>query len=207
MSSVFFTTFKDKIHADYMSSVDIININFVSKCTTHIRGAKCEIKLDSHFKTVELCGIGYQMWRSERFPQITRTLFKRLMQGLDSQVGDLSQCEPMTEDETEICGQRDRSPCEAVKTTTDVNIAPDRGVAPKSDVVSSGDVLSSRNVVLNCNTVVDEKLNGDPGDTYGPDGQASFAFSQVEIVLKVKDRTRNPLNLLRKILLVLTCKG
>ena len=150
MPGVFFTTFKDKIHADYMSSVDIDYTNFVSTCTTHIRGAKCEIKLDSHFKAVELCGIGYQMWRSERFRHITRTLFKRLMQGFDSQVEDLSQCEPMTEDETEICGhsRRDKSTCEAVKTTTGVNIAPDRGVTPKSDVVSSGDVLSSRNVVF-----------------------------------------------------------
>ena len=190
VSGVFFTTFKDKNHADYMSSVDIDNTNFVSKCTTHIRGAKCEIKLDSHFKTVELCGIGYQMWRSERFPQITRTLFKRLMQGLDSQIEDLSQCEPMTEDETEICGQRDKSTCEAVKTTTDVNIAPDWGVTPKSDVVSSGDVLPSRNVVLNCNTVVDEKLSGDPGDTYGPDGQASFALSQVENCVESKGQDK-----------------
>ena len=147
------------------------------------------------------------MWRSKRFPQITRTRFKRLMQGLDSQVEDLSQCEPMAEDETEICGQRDKSTCEAVKTTTDVNIAPDRGVTPKNDVVSSGDVLPSRNVVLNCNTVVDEKLSGDPLIPMVQTDKRRLHYRRWKIVLKVKDRTRNPLNLLRKILLVRTCMG
>ena len=36
VSSVFFETFKNKIHADYMSSVDIDKTSFISKCTTHI---------------------------------------------------------------------------------------------------------------------------------------------------------------------------
>ena len=39
---VFFETFKNKIHADYMNSVDTDDTNFVSKCTTHIKGAKFE---------------------------------------------------------------------------------------------------------------------------------------------------------------------
>ena len=40
VSGVFFETFKNKIHADYMNSIDIDDTNFVSKCTTHIKGAK-----------------------------------------------------------------------------------------------------------------------------------------------------------------------
>ena len=37
VSGVFFETFKKKIHADFMNSVDIDDTNFVSKCTTHIK--------------------------------------------------------------------------------------------------------------------------------------------------------------------------
>ena len=60
MCNVFFETFTQKIHSDYMSSVDIDETSFISKCTTHVKGAKCDIKLDSHFKTVELSGIGFK---------------------------------------------------------------------------------------------------------------------------------------------------
>ena len=70
VSGVFFEAFKEKMHADYMNSVDIDSTNFVSKCTTHIKGAKCDIKLDSHFKTVDLSGIGFRIWREDRFSVI-----------------------------------------------------------------------------------------------------------------------------------------
>ena len=63
-----------------MSSVDVDKTSFVSRCTTHIKRAKCSIKLDSHFKSLELSGIGFKLWREERFPQIAQSLFKRLMQ-------------------------------------------------------------------------------------------------------------------------------
>ena len=78
-----------------MNSVDIDDKNFVSKCTTHIKGAKCDLKLDSHFKTVELSGIGSKIWREERFPKVAQTLFKRLMQDLDSQLEGSNQGESM----------------------------------------------------------------------------------------------------------------
>ncbi|MCG8045342.1 MAG: hypothetical protein N0E48_06700 [Candidatus Thiodiazotropha endolucinida] len=91
VSNVLFETFKQKIHSDYMNSVDIDATSFVTKCTTHIKGAKCVIKLDSHFKTVELSGIGFKKWREERFPKIAQSLFKKVMQELDSLVEDPSQ--------------------------------------------------------------------------------------------------------------------
>ena len=84
ISSVFFETFKNKIHADHMSSVDIDRTSFMSKCTTHIDGAKCDLKLEAHFKSVELSGIGYKKWRDLRFPRIVQFLFKRVMQEMDS---------------------------------------------------------------------------------------------------------------------------
>ena len=68
VSNVFFETFKNKIHANYMNSVDIDATSFISRRTTHVHGAKCDIRLDSHFKTVELSGIGFKKWREERFP-------------------------------------------------------------------------------------------------------------------------------------------
>ena len=150
VSSVFFESFKNKIHADYMNSIDIDNTNFISKCTTHIKGAKCDIKLDTHFKTVELSGLGSKFWRNERFPQITRSLFKRIMYDLDSQMEGFSQCKPGTGDDTGIHDQLDTS---SEKQTTDVN------VAPKSDVAESGSPVPSRDVTLNSAAGADEQLN------------------------------------------------
>ena len=74
-----------------MSSVEIDDTSFLSKCTTHIKGAKSNIKLDSYFKTVELSDIGCKLWREERFPKIAQSLFKKLMQELDRQLEDPSQ--------------------------------------------------------------------------------------------------------------------
>ena len=122
ISSRFFDAFRQKIHADYMSSIDIDENNYISKCTTHIKGAKCNIKLDSHFKTMELSGIGYRLWREERFPKISQALFKRLMQELDSQEIDSSQCDKcMAEDLTEQRSLQEEQICDTI--TNDVDAA------------------------------------------------------------------------------------
>ena len=94
--------------SDYMSSVDVDETSFVSRCTTHIKGAKCSLKLDSHFKSVELSGIGFKLWRKERFPQIAQSLFKRLMQELNSRIEDSSQGELFTEETTDITDTRQK---------------------------------------------------------------------------------------------------
>ena len=107
------------------------------------------------------------MWRNDRFPQITRTLFMRILKDLDSQLEDVSQCEPSLEHGTETDDQRDLPTCEAGVKTTDVNVAPNGDVAPKSDVADSGSVLSSRNVEER-NATVHEKPTIDQGDVYGP---------------------------------------
>ena len=154
VSGVFFERFKNKIHADYMSSIDIDNTNFISKCTTHIKGARCDIKLDSHFKTVDLSGLGCKIWRNERFPQISRSLFKRLMYDLDSQMEGFSQCEFGTGDDTGIYDQLDTSKSGAEKQTTDVN------VAPESDVAQSGSTVPSRDVTLHSDAGSTEQRSG-----------------------------------------------
>ena len=51
VSKVFFDIFKNKIHSDFIQSVDIDETSFISKCSTHVKGAKCELRLDSHFRT------------------------------------------------------------------------------------------------------------------------------------------------------------
>ena len=146
VSGVFFEAFKEKMHADYMNSVDIDSTNFVSRCTTHIKGAKCDIKLDSHFKTVDLSGIGFRIWREERFSVIARSLFKRLMYNLDSQLEALSQCEPKSGDGTVICDQQENLTCGAETTTSDVNVAPMINVAPKGNFALKSNVAPKSNV-------------------------------------------------------------
>lgn len=139
ISSRFFEAFKQKIHADYTSSVDIDSTNYVSKCTTHIKGAKCDIKLDSHFKTMEVSGIGFRLWREERFPKISQALFKRLMQELDSEIAEPSQLEEHTAEDLE--NQRfvqEEQICNNI--TNDVNIAPNCNVKSR-DAVSSNVAL------------------------------------------------------------------
>ena len=90
LTNVLYESFQKKIHSDFMSSVEIDDTSFLSNCTTHIKGAKCNIKLDSHFKSIELSGIGCKLWGEERFPKITQFLYKKLMQELDSQLEDPS---------------------------------------------------------------------------------------------------------------------
>ena len=77
MYNIFFETFTQKIHSDYMSSVDIAETSFASKCTTHVKGAKCDIKLDGHFKTVELSGIGFKKWREDMFSLKSRKPYSK----------------------------------------------------------------------------------------------------------------------------------
>ena len=82
----------------------------------------------------------------------------RILKDLDSQLEDVSQCEPSLEHGTETDDQRDLPTCEACVKTTDVNVAPNGDVAPSSDVADSGSVLSSRNVEER-NATVNEKPN------------------------------------------------
>ena len=123
VSHVFFESFKNKIHADFMSSVDIDETSFVSRCTTHVRGAKCEIRLDRHFKTVELSGIGFKAWREERFPSIAKSLFGRILLGLDSLLEDPSQNSSDADQSYDLPRQQEFQSCEEATTKfeNDVN--------------------------------------------------------------------------------------
>ena len=85
-SRVLFDMFLKKMHSDLRQSVEKDETTFVSKCSTPFKGVKCNLKLDSHFKTVELSGIGFRLWREERFPKVAQSLFRRLTEEVDSQL-------------------------------------------------------------------------------------------------------------------------
>ena len=125
------------------------------------KGAKCDLKLDSHFKTVELSGIGSKIWREERFPKVAQTLFKRIMQDLDSQLEGSNQGESMSADKTELCCQQDEPKREAeTNDTTDISDSPNCNVALNCHVASCG------NVEVTSNTAeTNEQQNGNSEST------------------------------------------
>ena len=117
-----------------MNSIDIDETNFISKCTTHIKGAKCNIKVDSHFKSVELSGLGFKLWREERFPQIAKSLFKRIMQDLYSQAENSSKFELTTEDISDTAhierNSQEKLDRESFTTNNGTDVRPNVNVAP-----------------------------------------------------------------------------
>ena len=72
-----------------------------------MQGAKRELRLDSHFRTVELLGIGFKVWRVERFPKIAQTLFKHLMKQIDNRMQEEFTGVSRSEDLSEPCSQPD----------------------------------------------------------------------------------------------------
>ena len=90
VSNNFYQMFLSKVKADFSDSIDLDASSFVTKCITHVHGLKCELELDSHFKTVTVTGIGHRLWRASYFPKVAKTLFKRIVQEIDEQDGDRS---------------------------------------------------------------------------------------------------------------------
>ena len=109
LSRFLFDMFLKKMHSDFRLNVEADETTFMSKCSTHIKGAKCDLSFDSHFKTVELSGVGFKMWREERFPKIAQSLFGRIMVEMDSQLEESSEREPLQENLSESCFQHDES--------------------------------------------------------------------------------------------------
>ena len=136
VSNAFFGTFRRKINSDFMNSIDIDETNFISKCATHIKGVKCNIKVESRFKSVELSGLGFKLWREEPFPQIAKPLLKRIMQDLDSQAENSSKFELTTLDISDTAhiehNSQEKLDRESLTTNngTDVKDRPNVNVAP-----------------------------------------------------------------------------
>ena len=158
LTNVLNESFLKKIHSDFMSSVETDDTNFLSKCTTQIKGPKCNIKLGSHLKSIELSGIGCKLWREERFPKITQSLFKKLMQELDSQLEDQSHSKYSSEGSRNLGVQQDlgvqqREPiCESLFVdVNDVNVTPNCDFPLSGKVAPNCNVLTSANVAEKCN--------------------------------------------------------
>ena len=64
--------------ADYHLDIISPENNPVSTCLTHVRGLKCEMRIDRDSKFVKVSGVGHRMWRKEYFPRVSTSLFKRL---------------------------------------------------------------------------------------------------------------------------------
>ena len=92
--------FQNKIHADFRQSVEKDDTTFISKC---------DLKLDWHFKTVELSGLGFRKWREERFPKVAQYLFGRLMKDIDSQLDGSSSGSLLPEELSETCFRQEPS--------------------------------------------------------------------------------------------------
>ncbi len=84
--------------------------SFVTKCTTHVRGAKCEISMDSHFRHVTITGVGHKTWRDYKFPLIARSLFQRLVNNTDEQYTDDLQLTQENDASTDVHVQLDATP-------------------------------------------------------------------------------------------------
>ena len=98
VSNVFFSVFKNKLNADFSESIKNNELQTVSKFIMHIKGLKCDVKVDSTVNTVAVAGVGRIKWRREYFPRVAQTLFRRYrihdVQEAESQVHD-SQTEEM----------------------------------------------------------------------------------------------------------------
>ena len=56
--------FLANVKADFVSdSINVDASSFVTKCLTHVQGSKCELLLESQFKTLTVTGIGNKRWR------------------------------------------------------------------------------------------------------------------------------------------------
>ena len=81
----FFTVFYNKMMADFSQSVTT-DSNSIDVCTTHVKGLKCEIRIDIHSQTTIITGVGNNLWRKEYFPKIAASLLKRYVEETDSQL-------------------------------------------------------------------------------------------------------------------------
>ena len=59
-----------------------------SKFIMHIKGLKCDVKVDSTVNTVAVAGVGRVTWKSECFSRVAQTLFRRYVQEAESQIHD-----------------------------------------------------------------------------------------------------------------------
>ncbi len=89
VSNVFFQDFLSKMQSDFTNSMSPENATCISRCSTHVKGLRCEIVMDSDKRTVCVTGVGHKMWKEWRFVKIAHSLFKQFVETVDAngQVG------------------------------------------------------------------------------------------------------------------------
>ncbi|MES9883778.1 MAG: GDSL-type esterase/lipase family protein [Sedimenticola sp.] len=102
VSHAYYTCFVAKMESDCSNSISLDKTSFVSKVTTHTQGLKCDIAMDSHFKTVTVTGVGHKTWRVSRFPAISKSLFKRFVIQADTQMNQADDQQQEHEDDSYI---------------------------------------------------------------------------------------------------------
>ena len=87
-----------------------------------------------------------------RFPKIEQSLFKQLMQELDSQLEDPSQCEFLPEGSRDLFGDQQKEPiCDSLLVdANDVNTGLNCNVPLSGNVAPNCNIETSANVAQNC---------------------------------------------------------
>ena len=91
MSNAFFNFFYEKMKADFACSIEIDTTSFISKYTTHVKGVKCHVIIDSHFCTITVAGVGHKLWREYYFSKAAHSIFRRHLQDKEERDTDLSE--------------------------------------------------------------------------------------------------------------------
>ena len=103
---------------------------------------------------IQLSGIGSKLWREERFPKTAQSLFKQLMQELDIQLKDPSQCEFSAEGSRDLMGDQQKEPiCDSLLVDTreknavlNCNVPLSGNVAPNCNIETSANVAQTCSV-------------------------------------------------------------
>ena len=75
ISRTFFTGFYDKVKADYSQNIYDDESNFISTCYKHVKGLKCEMRIDGNLNIVTVSGVGHRLWRKEYSPKVAFFFF------------------------------------------------------------------------------------------------------------------------------------
>ena len=84
-SSVFYTQFRNKIQSVCSLCMECDGL----KCSTPVRGLKCDLAINNSTSTVKITGVGHRIWRENFFSKLAKTLFMQYVKETDSQVNDI----------------------------------------------------------------------------------------------------------------------
>ena len=72
--------------ADFSQNIYDDESNSISTCYTHVKGLKCEMRIDGNFILSQFSRVEHRLWRKEYFPKVAFSLFTRYVKDADSQL-------------------------------------------------------------------------------------------------------------------------